>query len=262
MERVGRFSQETDSMAGHSKWSNIKRRKGAVDAKRGKLFTKLSKEITTAARLGGGDASANPRLRAGITAAKKLSMPADNIERAVKKGTGEIEGPPVEEIQYEGYGAGGVAFFVEAQTDNRNRTTAQVRSAFTKNVGNLGASGSVGWMFKKRGLFTFEAESISEEVMMDAALEAGADDVNLEGETWVVLSEPSDFASVLDHFENSELQCQEAEFTMLPDNTIAVSGKEAEQVLRLMEKLEDLDDVMKVYANFEISDDEIERIFA
>ena len=249
-------------MAGHSKWSNIKRRKGAVDAKRGKLFTKLSKEITTAARLGGGDASANPRLRAGITAAKKLSMPADNIERAIKKGTGELEGPPVEEIQYEGYGAGGVAFFVEAQTDNRNRTTAEVRSAFTKNAGNLGASGSVGWMFKKRGQFIFDAAGLSEEVVMEAALEAGAEDVSLEDDAWVVLSDPADFASVLDHFEGSELSYQEAEFTMLPDNTIKVTGKEAEQVVRLMEKLEDLDDVMKVYANFEISDDEMERILA
>ena len=247
-------------MAGHSKWSNIKRKKGAVDAARGKLFTKLVKEITTAARLGGGDPDANPRLRVAITAAKSNSMPAENIIRGIKKGTGELEGQVIEEIHYEGYGAGGVAFYVEAQTDNRNRTSAEVRSAFTKNVGSMGAAGSVAWMFSKCGQFLFEASAYTEEQMMDAALEAGAQDVRLEGERWVVTSEPTDFNAVLESIERAGLSYLEAELTMVPENTIQVTGKEARQVIRLMEKLEDLDDVMKVHANFEIDDAEMEQI--
>lgn len=247
-------------MAGHSKWANIKRQKGVVDAARGKLFTKLVKEITTAARLGGGDPDANPRLRVAITAAKSNSMPADNITRGIKKGTGELEGQVIDEINYEGYGAGGVAFFVETQTDNRNRTSAEVRSAFTKNVGSMGAAGSVAWMFRKYGQFTFEASAYTEEQMMDAALEAGAQDVSLAGEHWVVLSEPSDFSAVLDAFDKAGLSYESAEFTMVADTTVALSGKEAQQVIRLMDKLEDLEDVMKVHANFEIDDAEMERI--
>lgn len=247
-------------MAGHSKWSNIKRRKGAVDAARGKLFTKLVKEITTAARLGGGDPDSNPRLRVAITAAKSNSMPAENIARGIKKGTGDLEGQVIEEINYEGYGAGGVAFIVEAQTDNRNRTSAAVRSAFTKNVGSMGAAGSVAWMFKKCGQFRFQASAYTEEEMMDAALEAGAQDVQLEGEHWVVTSEPADFNTVLEAIEQAGLTYLEAEFTMVADNNIVVTGKEAQQVIRLMEKLEDLDDVMKVHANFEIDDAQMEQI--
>ena len=248
-------------MAGHSKWSNIKRKKGAVDAARGKLFTKLVKEITTAARLGGGDPDANPRLRVAITAAKSNSMPAENIIRGIKKGTGELEGQVIEEINYEGYGAGGVAFFVETQTDNRNRTSAAVRSAFTKNVGSMGAAGSVAWMFNKCGQFIFEVSAYSEEQIMEAALEAGAQDVCRDGERWIVTSEPADFNTVLESIENAGLSYLEAEFTMVPENTIRVTGKEAQQVIRLMEKLEDIDDVMNVHANFEIDDAEMEQIF-
>jgi len=249
-------------MAGHSKWSNIKRRKGAVDAARGKLFTKLVKEITTAARLGGADPDANPRLRVAIVAAKSNSMPAENITRGIKKGTGELEGMVIDEINYEGYGAGGVAFFVETQTDNRNRTSAEVRSAFTKNVGSMGASGSVAWMFQKCGQFTFDASSFNEEEMMEAALEAGAQDVRLEGDHWVVVSEPTDFTDVLDAFDKAGLQYTSAEFTMVAENTVGVAGKEAKQVLRLLDKLEDLDDVMKVHANYEIDDAEMEQLFS
>ena len=249
-------------MAGHSKWSNIKRRKGAVDAARGKLFNKLVKEITTAARLGGADPDANPRLRVAIVAAKSNSMPAENIIRGIKKGTGELEGMVIDEINYEGYGAGGVAFFVETQTDNRNRTSAEIRSAFTKNVGSMGASGSVAWMFQKCGQFTFDASSFSEEEMMEAALEAGAQDVRLEGDHWVVVSEPTDFTNVLDAFDKAGLQYKSAEFTMVAENTVCVGGKEAKQVLRLLDKLEDLDDVMKVHANYEIDDAEMEQLFS
>lgn len=249
-----------DDMAGHSKWSNIKRKKGVVDAARGKLFTKLVKEITTAARLGGGDVGANPRLRLAISAAKSNSMPADNIERGIKKGTGELAGVVIDEIDYEGYGPAGVAYYVETQTDNRNRTTAEVRSAFTKSGGSMGASGSVAWMFKKCGLFTFDAGNLSEDAMMDAALEAGAQDVNFQDGQWVVMSDPGDFAQVLDHFDKVAMHYESAQFTMVAEDTLRVAGKEAEQVLRLMEKLEDLDDVMNVHANFEIEDAQMERI--
>lgn len=249
-------------MSGHSKWATIKRKKGAADAKRGKIFTKLVREVTTAARLGGGDPSANPRLRAAIAAAKAGSMPAGNIERAIKKGTGKLEGPPVEESSYEGYGAAGVAFFIEVQTDNRNRTSAEVRAAFTKQNGNLGASGSVAWMFKAIGQFTFDAGKYTEDEIMEAALDGGAEDVATEGDVIVVQCDPKDFTKVLDVFDKLELKCDGAELTRVPDNTVKVGGGDAELVLRLLEVLEDLDDVQKVYANFDIDVAELERIAA
>lgn len=249
-------------MSGHSKWSTIKRKKGAADAKKGKIFTKLVRELTTAARMGGGDPNGNPRLRAAVAAARLERMPSDNIERAIKRGTGELEGPPVEETSYEGYAPGGVAVFVEAQTDNKNRTSSEVRTVFNKSNGSLGAAGSVAWMFHKRGQFVFDAKKYTEDELMEAALEAGADDVRREGDNWVVYSDPKAFAQVLEQLEKRELQYESAELTMIPENTVKVSGDAAEQVLKLVERLEELDDVAKVYANFDIDDAELERIAA
>lgn len=247
-------------MAGHSKWANIKRRKGAQDAKRGKIFTKLVREITTASRLGGADPDANPRLRLAIVAAKAESMPADNIDRAIKKGAGISDGPAPEEIEYEGYGPAGVAFVVETQTDNRNRTGADVRAAFSKVDGNLGQSGAVGWMFKKIGQFSFDAARYGEEEIMEVAMEGGADDIVTEDGQINVFCEVTSFGELLGHFDKHGMNYDTAELTRRPDNTIAVEGNDAEKVLRLVERLEDLDDVMKVHANFDISDDELERI--
>ena len=247
-------------MAGHSKWSNIKRRKGAVDAKRGKIFTKLVREITTAARLGGGDPAGNPRLRAAIAAAKAQAMPADNITRAIKKGTGEHDGPPVEECNYEGYGPGGIALYIEAQTDNRNRTSAEIRAAFNKYNGNLGAPGSVAWMFNKCGLFTFDSDKYAEEEIMDAALDAGAEDVVTEDDAITVTCNSKDFADVLEHFESLHLKYDLAELTMVADNNTTVKGKDAETLLKLLDRLEDLDDVQKVHANFDLDTDELDRL--
>ena len=247
-------------MSGHSKWATIKRKKGELDAKKGKIFTKVVREITTAARLGGGDISGNPRLRAAVALAKAERMPADNIDRAIKKGTGALEGPPVEETSYEGYGPGGVAVFVEAQTDNRNRTTSEVRAAFSKLGGNLGAAGSVGWMFNKRGVFTFDAKKYSEEELMDVALDAGAEEIRADGEMIVVEGDPKLFAQLMDRFEAQNIKFESAELTMLPGNSIKVGGTDAEKIVRLVERLEDLDDVQKVYANFDIDEAELERI--
>ncbi|MEZ4273243.1 MAG: YebC/PmpR family DNA-binding transcriptional regulator [Myxococcota bacterium] len=247
-------------MSGHSKWSTIKRKKGEADSKKGKIFTKLVREITTAARMGGGDPSGNPRLRAAVAAARVERMPTDNIERAIKRGTGELEGPPVEEISYEGYAAAGVAVFIEAQTDNRNRTSAEVRSAFSKNGGNLGQSGSVGWMFNKCGQFVFDASKYTEDEVIEAALEGGAEDVVHDGPSITVTCDTRIFTDLLDHFEKLQFQYDSAELTMVPENSIKVAGDEAELVLRLVEKLEDLDDVQKVYANFDIDEAELERL--
>jgi YebC/PmpR family DNA-binding regulatory protein len=247
-------------MSGHSKWSTIKRKKGAIDAKKGKIFTKLVREIMTAARLGGGDPNGNPRLRAAISAAKAASMPADNIERGIKKATGTGDGPPPEEITYEGYGPGGVAIIIEAQTDNRNRTSAEIRATFTKTGGNMGATNSVGYMFKKRGVFAFDAGKYAEDEIMEAALEAGADDVSTEGDVITVVCEMRAFGAIADRFEKSGMQPASAELTMLPDNTVKVAGGDAEQLFKLIERLEDLDDVQKVHANFDVDTAEMERI--
>jgi YebC/PmpR family DNA-binding regulatory protein len=247
-------------MSGHSKWATIKRKKGEIDSKRGKIFTKLVREITTAARIGGGDINGNPRLRAAVTAAKAGRMPADNIDRAIKKGTGALEGPPVEETAYEGYGVGGVAVYVEAQTDNRNRTTSEIRAAFTKSGGNLGATGSVAWMFKNRAQFVFDASKHGEEAVMEVALEAGAEYVRAEGDVVIVEGERNQFGQLIDAFDAKEMKYESAELTWIPDNSVKVSGADAEKNLRLVEKLEDLDDVQKVYANFDIDESELERI--
>jgi YebC/PmpR family DNA-binding regulatory protein len=249
-------------MSGHSKWATIRRKKGEIDAKRGKIFTKLVREITTAARIGGGDADGNPRLRSAVLAAKAASMPADNIERAIKKGTGALDGPAPEETQYEGYAPGGVALVIEAQTDNRNRTTSEIRASFTKIGGSLGAIGSVAWMFHKKGVFTFDAQKYTEDQVMAVALDAGAEDVKTEGGSFVVLCDFHAFAKVVDAFDHAGLAYDTGELTMVPENHVKVSGEDAEKVLRLVERLEDLDDVQKVHANFDIDEAELERIAA
>jgi YebC/PmpR family DNA-binding regulatory protein len=245
-------------MSGHSKWSTIKRKKGATDARRGKIFTKLIKEITVAARFGGGDPDANPRLRTAVANAKAENMPKDNIERAIKKGTGELDGFTYEEVCYEGYGPGGAAVLVESVTDNKNRTVADVRHIFSKAGGNLGEAGCVGWMFEKKGYFVFEKDAVDEETLMEIALEAGADDVRDEETTFEVVTSPGDFEGVQSAFDEKGLKYVVSEITMVPQSTVKLEGKEAEQMIRLMEGLEDSDDVQKVYSNFDISDQTLE----
>jgi YebC/PmpR family DNA-binding regulatory protein len=247
-------------MSGHSKWSTIKRKKGATDAKRGKTFTKLIKEITVAARMGGGDPNANPRLRTAIAAAKTENMPKDNIERAIKKGTGALEGISYEEVYYEGYGPGGAAVLVESFTDNKNRTVADVRYLFSKSGGSLGEAGCVAWMFEKKGLFVFQKEDVDEETLMEAVLEAGGEDIHDEESTFEVTTAPEDFEAVKKALDDRELGYLLAEVTMVPKSTVKLEDKEAEQMLRLVEGLEDSDDVQKVYSNFDISDATLERI--
>lgn len=248
-------------MSGHSKWSTIKRKKGAIDAKRGKIFTRLIKEITVAARTGGGDPDGNPRLRAAITTAKTENMPKDNIARAIKKGTGEIEGEVYEEILYEGYGPGGVAVLVECMTDNRNRTVADVRHYFAKSSGNLGESGCVAWMFEKKGIIQIDKEKYSEEEMMDLALEAGADDVVEEENEYQIITEPEDFEEVRAALEAEEVEFVESAVSMVPKNTVEVTEeKSAKALLKLLESLEDHDDVQNVHSNFDIDDSLMEQI--
>jgi len=249
-----------DGMSGHNKWSSIKHKKGAADAKRGKIFTKLIKEITVAARLGGGDPDGNPRLRSAIISGKAENMPKENIERAIKKGTGELEGVSYEEANYEGYGPGGAAVIVEIMTDNKNRTVADIRHIFSKNNGTLAESGSVAWMFEKKGLIVFEKGQIDEDALIDIALEAGAEDVK-EGENeFEVITEPGDFEGVKECIEKENLSCVLAEIDMIPKSTVKLDGKNARQMLRLMEMLEESDDVQKGYSNFDIPDDIIEEL--
>lgn len=247
-------------MAGHSKWANIQHRKGAQDKKRGKLFTKLIREITVAARAGGGDPAANPRLRLAIDKAKGQSMPKDNIERAVKRGSGELDGADFEEIRYEGYGPGGVAVMVECMTDNRNRTVAEVRHAFTKFGGNLGADGSVGYLFNQVGLLSFPA-GVDEDRVMEVAIEAGAEDivVNDDG-SCDVLTAPGDFADVRDTIEGGGLQAEFSEVTMRADMAATLGEKEASSMVKMLEMLEDLDDVQNVYSNADIPDEILAKL--
>jgi YebC/PmpR family DNA-binding regulatory protein len=242
-------------MSGHNKWSSIKHKKGAADAKRGKIFSKLIKEITVAARMGGGDPNANPRLRAAITTAKTENMPKDNIERAIKKGTGELEGVSYEEIVYEGYAPGGAAVLVECLTDNKNRAVAEVRHVFSKAGGNLGENGCVAWMFDKKGLIVVNKDKADEDQLMEIAIDAGADDVNDEGDTFEVITNIGDFESVKEAIEKASIETELAEISMIPQNMLALQGKEAEQTIRLMDALEDCDDVQKVYTNADIPDD-------
>jgi len=251
-------------MSGHSKWSSIKHKKAAVDAKRGKIFTRHIREITVSARIGGPDPEANPRLRAAIIAAKGVNMPKDNIERAIAKGAGGDEGANIEEIRYEGYGQGGVAILVDCMTDNRNRTVSDVRSAFGKGGGSMGESGCVSWMFHQKGLFVFDRREVSEDSLMEAALEAGAEDVTDKPDEGCieVICNPADFTHVQEAFGAANLNAQVAEVSWIPENLVPIEGNAAEKLLNLIERLEDLDDVQNVYANFDISDEEMERISA
>ncbi|HXG68681.1 MAG TPA: YebC/PmpR family DNA-binding transcriptional regulator [Blastocatellia bacterium] len=245
-------------MSGHSKWHSIKHKKGAIDAKRGKMFSKLIKELTVAARVGGGDPAGNPRLRKAMDDAKAMNMPKDTMMNAIKRGTGEIAGAAIEDITYEGYGPGGVAVFIEAQTDNRTRTVAEIRHIFSKNGGNLGESGSVSWMFHKKGSIIIEKSAVDEERIMEIALEAGAEDVSGDEESWEVVTAPEDFNKVLDAVKGAGLEPLSAEVSMRPTNSVRVTGAAAQQVLRLMEALEDHDDVASVAANFDIPAEEME----
>jgi YebC/PmpR family DNA-binding regulatory protein len=247
-------------MSGHSKWASIKHKKGAVDAKRGKVFTKLIKEITVATRLGGKDPDSNSRLRVAIAAAKAENMPKENIERAIKKGTGELEGSNYEEVTYEGYGPGGVAVLIEVLTDNKNRAVADVRHLFERSGGNLGESGCVAWMFSQKGLIVFQKDQVEEEMLFELALEAGADDIKEDEKELEVITEPSSFEKVKTAIENAEIRYTLAEITMIPKTTVKIDDKHAQQMLTLMENLEDNEDVNHVYANFDISDEVMEAI--
>jgi YebC/PmpR family DNA-binding regulatory protein len=246
-------------MAGHSKWANIKHRKGAQDAKRGKVFTKLIKEITVAAKIGGGDPDANPRLRTAVDKAKGSNMPKDTIERAIKKGCGDLDGVNYEEGTFEGYGPGGVAVLVEFMTDNRTRTVADVRHIFNKHNGSLGVNGSVAFLFDRKGLISFDTKQ-DFDTLFETALEAGAEDVKDEGDAYEIITDPTSFIEVREAIAAAGLQWQTAEVTMIPQTMVQLDGKQAEQMLKLMDKLEDNDDVQNVYANFDISDEEIARI--
>jgi YebC/PmpR family DNA-binding regulatory protein len=239
-------------MAGHSKWKQIKHYKAAADAKRGALFTKLIREITVAAKHGGGDPASNARLRVAVEAARAKSMPKENIERAIKKGTGELAGESYSEVSYEGYAPGGVAVIVEAVTDNPNRTVAEVRHKFSRGGGNLGAANSVSWMFERKGQILLDGKGVDEDAALELALEAGAEDVTSEDGQYVVTTEPGAFHAVRTALEGRGLKIVEAELAMVPKNTVHVEGKDAEAVLKLIESLEELDDVQKVWANFDI----------
>jgi len=248
-------------VSGHSKWSTIKRKKGALDAKRGRIFTRLIKEITVAARMGGGDPEGNPRLRSAVASAKSENMPKDNIERAIKKGTGELEGAVYEEISYEGYGPGGVAILVDCMTDNKNRTVADIRHYFSKSGGNLGESGCVSWMFEKKGSIMIDKDTIGEEELMDKALEAGAEDVVEEGNVYQVVTAPDDFGTVREALETDGVKFIEASVSMIPQNVVEINeAKPAKQILKLLENLEDHDDVQDVFANFDIPDEIMEEV--
>ncbi len=249
-------------MSGHSKWSSIKHKKGALDAKKGKIFSKLVKEITVAARIGGGDPVGNARLRKAISDAKAQSMPADNIDRAIKKGTGELAGVAYEEFSLEGYGPGGAAILVQVTSDNRNRSVGDIRHLFSKYGGNMGEAGCVAWMFEKKGLLSVPKDAAEEDVLMEVALEAGANDVVSEDDEFEVYTDPSSFEGVRKALEDRKIKVNMAEVTMSPQSTVRLEGKQAEQMLKLMDMLEDHDDVSNVYANFDIPDEVMEKLNA
>ncbi len=246
-------------MSGHSKWATIKHKKAALDAKRGKAFTRLIKEITIAAR-NGGDPDTNPRLRTAIAAAKGVSMPADNIKRAIMRGTGEIEGGQIDEIQFEGYGPGGAAVLVNVATDNRNRTVSEIRHIFSKNGGNLGEQGSVSWMFERKSQILVDANNASEDQLMAIVLDAGADDLREHEGTWEILSAPEAHEQVLQALEKAKIPTESAEIAMIPKNTIKLEGKNAQAMLKLYDALEEHDDVQNVYGNYEIEAAEVEAL--
>ncbi len=249
-------------MSGHSKWHSIKHKKAKVDAARGKIFTKLIKELTVAARVGGGDPAMNPRLRVAVAAAKSANMPAKNIDSAIKKGTGEMPGVVYEDVTYEGYGPAGVAMFIEAVTDNKNRTVAEVRNYLSKFGGNLGENGSVAWMFERRGMICVPIEKYSEEELFEIAIDCGAEDMEINEDAYVIYSSFEEFNNVRNEFEEKEIEMESAELTMIPKNTIDIEGKGAEQLIKLMNILDDHDDIQNVYANFEIDDAEMEKILS
>jgi YebC/PmpR family DNA-binding regulatory protein len=244
-------------MSGHSKWHTIKHKKGAADAKRGRVFTKIIKEITVAARVGGGDPNGNPRLRTVVAAAKAANMPKDNIDKAIKKGTGELPGVSYEEVSYEGYGPGGVAVYVQALTDNKNRTLPEIRHLFSKYGGNLGAENCVGWMFEKKGYLVVPKAATSEDALMELVIEAGGDDVRDDGDNWEVFSPSDRLEQVREALTKKNVSVTTAEVSMVPKNTVKVEGKKAQQVLSMMDGLEEHDDVQNVWANFDIDAAEI-----
>jgi YebC/PmpR family DNA-binding regulatory protein len=246
-------------MSGHSKWATIKHKKGALDAKRGKIFTRLIKEISMAAR-GGGDPDGNPRLRTAILAAKAENMPQDNIKRAIQRGTGELPGAQYEEITFEGYGPGGVAVLVETSTDNRNRTVSEVRHAFSKNGGNLGAEGSVRFLFSKKGLIAVPKENADEEKLMTLVLENGGDDLSDEGDTWEILTDPAAYHTVLEAIRGAKIETAHAEITMIASTYTKLEGAAANQMIRLIEAMEDHDDVQNVYSNFDMDAKQLEEV--
>ncbi len=247
-------------MSGHSKWHSIKHKKARVDAQRGKIFTRLIKELTVAARMGGGDPEANSRLRTAIATAKAANMPGDNIDRAIKKGTGELPGVSYEEITYEGYGPAGVAIMVDAMTDNKNRTVAEIRYIMSKHGGNLGANGCVAWMFHKKGIIVVEAENTDEDELMEVALEAGAEDMTNEDGLFQITADPASFEEVHTALEAQGIPMASAELTKVPENTVNVSEKDASKVLKLMDLLENHDDVQNVYTNFDIPEDILAKL--
>ncbi len=249
-------------MSGHSKWHTIKHKKGAADAKRGKLFTRLIKELTVAARVSGGDPDTNPRLRTVIADAKAANMPAENIKRAIRRGTGEEEGVHYEEVTYEGYGPGGAAVLVETLTDNKNRTVGEIRHTFTKFGGNLGEANSVGWMFEKRGVIGVDKQKTSEEALMSAVLDAGADDMKDDGSVWEIVSPTDKHSAVVEAVKALGIEPETAEIAMVPQNYIKLEGRPAQQMLKLMEALEDHDDTQHVWSNFDVEEKEIEASLA
>ncbi len=247
-------------MSGHSKWHSIKHKKAKVDAARGKVFTKLIKELTVAARVGGGDPDMNPRLRAAVNSAKSANMPAKNIDNAIKKGTGDLPGVVYEDVVYEGYGPGGVAVYMDAVTDNKNRTVAEVRFMLSKSGGNLGENGSVAWMFERKGMISVARENNSEDELLELAIESGAEDMETNDDEFVIYTSFEDFNQVRAELEEKNIEIASAEVTMIPKNTVEVTGKDAEKLMKLMEQIDDHDDIQNVYANFDIDDSEMERI--
>jgi YebC/PmpR family DNA-binding regulatory protein len=246
-------------MSGHSKWASIKHKKAAQDAKRGKMFTKIIRELVVAARMGGGEPDTNPRLRKAIADAKGVNMPSDNIKRAIMKGTGQLEDTTYEEYSYEGYGAGGVAIFVETLTDNKNRTVSEVRHIFTKNGGNMGESGCVAWMFNRKGYIVVEKAKASEDELLDLILEAGAEDLREDGSNYEIFTAPDDFEAVVNALQKNNIEIAASNLGYIPQNYVKLEGKPAQQLLRLLEELEDHDDVQNVWANFDIDEEEIAK---
>ena len=260
MANLVNFGRGITPVSGHSKWHNIRLKKSKVDAQRGKVFTRIAREIIVAAKGGGGSPEGNPRLRMALQKAREVGMPQENIKRAIQRGTGEVEGATYDEVTYEGYGPGGVALLVECLTDNRNRTVSEVRSTFGRSGGNLGESGCVAYLFDHKGVVTVSAESTDEDTLLEVALEAGAEDVTADDGVFEVTTAPSELETVRAAIEERKIPIESADVTMVPKSTVQVQGKEAEQVLRLLENLEELDDVQHVYANFDMPDDMLESV--